>query len=58
MGEAVVRLIVAKMVWNFDMDLDVGSAATDWLDQKAFFSWEKKPLKVQIRSRSGEGANL
>ncbi|KAI1327216.1 cytochrome P450 [Xylariaceae sp. FL0255] len=45
-----MRLILAKMLWNFDLVLD--KSCDNWDDQKIFALWEKPPLKVHIRPRA------
>jgi len=42
-----MRLILARMLWNFDMRLDDDSKG--WLDtQKAFLLWQKPALNVHL----------
>lgn len=43
---AEMRVIVAKMMWSFDMMLD--DSAAGWNNQKSFNIWEKKPLMVSL----------
>ncbi|KAJ5693370.1 Cytochrome monooxygenase lcsI [Penicillium macrosclerotiorum] len=43
---AEMRLIMAKILWSFDMTL--GKALADWHIQKAYNIWEKKPLMVTL----------
>ncbi|RYP57381.1 hypothetical protein DL769_009518 [Monosporascus sp. CRB-8-3] len=45
---AQVRVLLARVAWNFDLVLleDVG-AQTDWLDQRAWFAFEPRPLLVK-----------
>ncbi|RYP69226.1 hypothetical protein DL771_006194 [Monosporascus sp. 5C6A] len=44
---AEMRLILAKIVWNFDMALDNDSK--DWLNnQKCYILWAKPPLNVRL----------
>lgn len=44
---AEMRLILAKIVFNFDMHLDNGSK--DWIGrQKAYFLWDKPSLNVYM----------
>ena len=50
-AEAETRLVLAKMVWNFDMSLAVTKARADWLDQKSYLGWVRKPLLVKVTSR-------
>ncbi|KAI4643954.1 hypothetical protein J4E85_010836 [Alternaria conjuncta] len=43
-----LRIIAARFIWNFDLELQVGSHG--WPDnQRAFFVWEKDPLWVQLK---------
>ena len=44
---AELRLILAKMIWNFDWELM--REAEDWMKQKVFVLWEKPPLMLQLR---------
>lgn len=48
---AEIRLILARVLWNFDMELDPSS--TNWADQKTYFLWEKRPLKVRLSQPRG-----
>ncbi|KAK8051165.1 hypothetical protein PG993_002550 [Apiospora rasikravindrae] len=54
---AQVRLLIAKVVWSFDLeqpkaDGKVLGADNDWLQQKAWFAFEPQPLWVKPVSRS------
>ncbi|CAN9172375.1 unnamed protein product [Alternaria alternata] len=44
-----MRLIIALVVWNFDLEL--GEGMDGWEKQKIFGLWEKPPLKVHIRKK-------
>lgn len=44
-----MRLILAKVVYNFDMELV--DKDFNWLDQKAFNLWSKPPLEVYLTPR-------
>jgi hypothetical protein len=44
-----MRIILARIFWNFDMELDYDSLA--WSDQKIFLLWEKGPLNVRLKPR-------
>lgn len=49
---AELKLILARMVWNFDMELV--PASRGWLDrQKAFTAWKKEELMVSLSPRPG-----
>ncbi|KAF3045478.1 hypothetical protein E8E12_007001 [Didymella heteroderae] len=41
-----MRLILAKVLWSFDLELY--NQHNDWLDQKLFLTWEKMPLMVKL----------
>lgn len=41
------RLVMAKLIWNFDVDLTLESEG--WLEgQKAYFLWKKPALMVKL----------
>ena len=42
-----MRLILARMLWSFDMQLSTESE--DWDDQESWIQWDKKPLLVKLR---------
>lgn len=45
---AELRLILAKLLWSFDLELDERSRG--WMEQqKVFLLWEKGPLYVRIK---------
>jgi hypothetical protein len=44
-----MRLILAKIVYNFDMEL--ADKDFDWLKQKAGTLWQKPPLNVYLTPR-------
>lgn len=50
---AQIRLLLAKMVWNFDIEA-VPGRTLDWLSQKTFIVVEKKPVEVRLRIRHFE----
>jgi cytochrome P450 len=50
---AEIRLVLAKMVWNFDIEAAPGGTL-DWLSQKTFIVVEKKPVKILLKIRSSE----
>ncbi|KAG9231681.1 cytochrome P450 [Amylocarpus encephaloides] len=46
-----MRLILARIIWNFDMELDPDSQ--DWTKgQSVFFFWKKPDLNVRLKPRS------
>ena len=44
---AEMRLILARVLWNFDLKLEAESA--NWADHRAFVLWEKPPLMVTLK---------
>ena len=44
---AETRLIIAKMLWNFDMKCQTNE---DWLYQSSYMLWKKKPLMMKLVS--------
>ncbi|OJJ99047.1 hypothetical protein ASPACDRAFT_120148 [Aspergillus aculeatus ATCC 16872] len=44
-----MRLILARMVFNFDMELD--QPGSDWLHQECFVLWQKPSLPVKLIPR-------
>lgn len=42
-----IRLILSKVLWNFDMQLC--SESGNWNEQKVFIMWDKQPLYCQLR---------
>ncbi|RFU28549.1 hypothetical protein B7463_g7779, partial [Scytalidium lignicola] len=47
LANAEARLILAKMFWHLDLKID-SKTSTDWLDQKSWTVYEKKPLYVEF----------
>ncbi|KAH7396293.1 cytochrome P450 [Pyrenochaeta sp. MPI-SDFR-AT-0127] len=47
-----MRLILALVLWKFDLKLDAGMES--WHDQKIFGLWKKPPLMVKIQERESE----
>jgi cytochrome P450 len=44
-----LRLILARLLWNFDLELCTESE--NWIKKKSFTAWEKKPMFVKLRQR-------
>ncbi|KAJ5201013.1 Cytochrome P450 [Penicillium cf. viridicatum] len=44
-----MRLILARMIFNFDMELD--QPEEDWVDHGCFFLWEKPELMIKLKPR-------
>lgn len=48
-----MRIILARMIFNFDMEL--AEPEKDWLDQDAFVLWDKPALNVKLTPRNKQG---
>jgi hypothetical protein len=52
-----MRLILAKMIWNFDIDLDPRSDG--WLDTNLlYFLWQKPELFVRLTPRLADAQHI
>ena len=47
---AEARVVLAKMLWNFDLRLADGNAE-GWLDKAAYIVYEPKALRVELVER-------
>lgn len=47
-----MRIILARMVFNFDMELD--PVSNDWANQDSFILWDKPDLMVKLTPRGKE----
>lgn len=50
---AEMKLILAKVVWSFDLELSKNNAE-DWSDQKVFLLNEKIPMYVRLKARNAK----
>ena len=48
-----MRLILARMLWSFDLQLDAESE--HWDEQDSWIQWDKKPLLVKLRPHGKQG---
>jgi len=46
-----MRLIMANLLWHFDVQLAGEMEGKDWLDQTTHLVWDKKPLIVNVLPR-------
>ncbi|KAF9891590.1 hypothetical protein FE257_003601 [Aspergillus nanangensis] len=44
-----MRVILARVLWNFDFELDRSQTGVEWHRQRTFSFWEKPPLMVRIQ---------
>ena len=44
-----MRLILARVLWNFDLELC--DESKEWYQQKAYIPWEKPPLMCRLKTR-------
>ncbi|KAI8933883.1 hypothetical protein NX059_009580 [Plenodomus lindquistii] len=47
-----MRVLIARLFWEFDLELDSRSA--NWNDHKAYLLWEKPPMYVKIQRARAE----
>ena len=48
-GYLELRLVLARMVWNFDMSIPIGMDLPEWGNQKIYWFWDKKPTWIKLR---------
>ncbi|KAK3331742.1 monooxygenase [Cercophora scortea] len=53
LGWAEMRLILASLVWHFDMEDCSPPPGKTWEAQKVFVMWGLEPMMVQLRARHG-----
>jgi cytochrome P450 len=46
-----LRVILARLVWNFDMAVPEGKRPLQWSQQEIYWAWNKVGVEVSIRSR-------
>jgi cytochrome P450 len=46
-----MRLVLARVLWNFDVDFAESEKGKNWLDQRVFLLWEKPPMMVKLTRR-------
>ena len=47
-----MKLILARVVWNFDLEISdqaLRNGQKDWLDQDVYTLWKKSPLMVKVK---------
>lgn len=44
-----MRIILSRLLWNFDIEVPGGKALPSWNKQNIFWTWEKRPLNVQLK---------
>ncbi|KAL9005678.1 MAG: hypothetical protein Q9188_001537 [Gyalolechia gomerana] len=50
LANAEIALVLTRLLWEFDIAL-AEETDKDWPNQKAWFSWSKKPLVVEMKER-------
>lgn len=43
-----MRLILARLLWNFDVEAVDGKGGPQWRSQKIFTLWEKTAMEVKL----------
>ena len=46
-----MKMVLAKVLWNFDLELAEKMKEGDWTDQKVYLLNEKMPMYVKMRPR-------
>lgn len=47
-----LRVILARLLWNFDIKIPTGAKPLEWTSQKIFWAWDKERVKVSLRRAS------
>ncbi|RDL34574.1 Cytochrome P450 ClCP1 [Venustampulla echinocandica] len=52
-----MRIILSRLLWNFDIEVPDGKVLPSWTQQKIYWTWEKQSLDVQLKkaTRSTSG---
>jgi hypothetical protein len=45
-----MRLMLSRLIWNFDLKLEKSSANWD-VESKSYFMWDKGPLNITLSLR-------
>lgn len=51
MAKHEMRLLYSKILWHFDLEVAKEAPHDDWLNQKVYALWEKKPLMCRLTPR-------
>jgi cytochrome P450 len=51
---AEMRVVVARVLWQFDIKLAEERDVWDWGEQATYIFWEKRALEVLVREREEE----
>ena len=46
-----MKMVLAKVLWNFDLELGEKMKEGDWTDQKVYLLNQKMPMYVKMRPR-------
>lgn len=49
---AEMRMVVARLIYDFDVEFAPGFQKEGWLDQKAWLIWDVPPLPVHLTPRT------
>ncbi|KAL8665787.1 MAG: hypothetical protein Q9202_001909 [Teloschistes flavicans] len=52
-----MRVILAQLLWNFNIDLAPGAALPKWTSQRIYWAWNREPMNVRLRNARGKGAS-
>ncbi|KAK3670744.1 hypothetical protein LTR78_009436 [Recurvomyces mirabilis] len=48
---AEMRLVLARMLYTYDISFDTQPSIKDWGEQQTFIFWQKDPINVRLRRR-------
>lgn len=48
---AEMRLILARLLYAFDISLGGAAVVDDWGEQQTFIFWQKEPLEIRLTRR-------
>lgn len=51
LANAEIALVLTRLLWEFDITLS-DETDSNWPDQQAWFTWNKKPLVVKLQERT------
>jgi cytochrome P450 len=44
-----LRVILVRLLWNFDIEIPKETKPLQWTSQKIFWAWDKEPVNVSLR---------
>lgn len=53
LANSEMRLVIARIVYSFDLRLSDENDRFDWGEQATYIIWEKRPLQVVVNEAKG-----